>query len=86
MAEIASLNARTRAPDGAQFTAVFALHDDGTVTRQITSVDGIPQDNKPAAFRHLDEAERRVNLADTLSAIGFLAGVIAAEGWMVATS
>ena len=84
MTEIASLNARTRTADGTLLTAVFTLHDDGTVTRQITSVDGQPQDSKPAVFRQLDAAERRVNCADALSAIGFLAGVIAAEGWQVA--
>ena len=83
MTEIAALNARTQTPDGGQFTATFALHDDGAVTRQITSVDGQPVDNKPSVFRQLDEAECRVNLADRLSAIGFLAGVVAAEGWMV---
>jgi len=81
--EIVSLNARTTAPDGTRFTAVYALDDDGTLTRQITSVNGVPQDNKAAPFRPLDDTERRVNLADRLSAVGFLAGVIAAEGWTV---
>ena len=83
MTEIASLTARTRTPDGTQFTAIYAIHDDGTLTRQITTVNGASVDNRPAVFRQLDEAERRVNLADGISAIGFLAGVIAAEGWMV---
>ena len=83
MTEIASRNARTRTPDGTQFTAVYALHDDGTVTRQNTTVNGAATDNRPAVFRQLDEGERRINLADGISAIGFLAGVIAAEGWMV---
>lgn len=85
MTGIASLNARTRTADGSRLTAVFAIHDDGTVTRQITTIDGVAQDNKPAVFRQLDAAERRINCADALSAIGFLAGVIAAEGWMVTT-
>ena len=83
MTEIVSLNARMTAPDGTRFTAVYAINDDGTVTRHITSVGGTPADNKPAVFRQLDETERRVNLADRLSAVGFLAGVIAAEGWTV---
>jgi hypothetical protein len=81
--EIASLNARRRAPDGTCLTATYALNDEGTVTRQITEVDGRAVDNKPAVFRFLDEDERRVNCADRLSAIGFLAGVITAEDWTV---
>ena len=83
MAEIATLNARRQTPDGTRLAAVFALTDDGTVTRRITEVNGASVDNRPAVFRHLTEAERRINLADDISAIGFLAGVIAAEGWMV---
>ena len=83
MTEIATLNARKRTPDGTNLAATFALTDDGTVSRHITEVNGAPQGNKPAVFRHLDETERRTSLADDISAIGFLAGVIAAEGWMV---
>ena len=83
MTEIATLNARRRTPDGTELAATFALTDDGTVTRRITEVNGAAVDNRSAVFRHLDETERRVNLADGISAIGFLAGVIAAEGWMV---
>ena len=85
MNEIATLNARKQDLGAGYLTAVFALHDDGTVTRQITAVDGVTVANQPAVFRRLDEAERRVNCADRLSAIGFLAGVVAAEGWMVAS-
>jgi hypothetical protein len=81
--DIATLNARMETPDGTRFTAAYALSDEGTVTRQITSVNGIPAVSKPSFVRQADEAERRVNLADGLSAIGFLAGVITAEGWTV---
>ena len=85
MPEIAFLNARRRTPDGTDLAATFALADDGTVSRRITAVNGNTVDNRPAVFRHLTESERRVNCADTLSAIGFLAGVITAEGWVVAS-
>ena len=84
MAEIATRNARTQIPDGTRFTATFAIHDDGMVTRQITSVNEVPQDNEPSFVRQMTEDERRVNLTDRLSAIGFLVGVAAAEGWTVA--
>ena len=84
MTEIASLNARMLTPDGGHLAATFALHDDGTVTRQITGVNGAAVDNRPAPFRYLDEDERRIVTADGLSALGFLAGVIVAEGWTVA--
>ena len=40
MTEIASFNVKTRGPGGGGRTATFAVHDDGTVTRKITSVDG----------------------------------------------
>ena len=85
MNEIATLNARKQDLGAGYLAAVFALHDDGTVTRQITAIDGVTVANQPAVFRRLDEAERRINCADRLSAIGFLAGVVAAEGWMVAS-
>ena len=83
MNEIASLNARKRFADGSRRTATFALHDDGTITRRITSVDGVPEDNKPAPFRLLDENPRRRYCADATAGRLYLAGVIAAEGWMV---
>ena len=83
MTEIATLHARRNTADGGHLAATFALTDDGTVTRCITEVNGATQDNRPAAFRHLTEAERRVDCADGISAIGFLAGVITAEGWQV---
>ena len=86
MNEIASLNARKRFADGSRRTATFALHANGTVTRQITGVDGIPEDNKPAQFRLLDEDRRRTYCADTTAGRLYLAGVIAAEGWMVTAS
>ena len=85
MPEIAFLNARRHTPDGTDLAATFALTDDGTLTRRITGVNGAAVDNRPAAFRYLNETERRVNCADGLSAIGFLYGVVAAEGWMVAS-
>ena len=83
MNEIATLHARRQSPDGTRYAATFALTGDGTLTRKITEVNGATVDNRPAVFRYLDEAERRANCADGLSAIEFLAGVIAAEGWMV---
>ena len=66
---------------------VVRVHDDGTVTRKITSVDGRAVDYKPTPIRHMNEAERRVNLDDGLSALGFLLGVIQAEpeDWTVAS-
>jgi hypothetical protein len=84
MTEIVALNARTSTPDGSQYAATFAVHDDGTVTRQITAVNGAAVDNRPATFRYLDERERRMNCADRISAIWFLRSVIGAEGWTVA--
>jgi len=83
MTEIASLHASTRTPDGGRFTATFAINDDGTVTRRITSVDGIPVDNKPARFRVLGEERRRRYCGDAVAAVQYLAGVVATEGWMV---
>lgn len=83
MTEIASLNARKRSADDSRRTATFTLHADGTITRTITSVDGIPEDNKPSPFRHLDEDHHRRYCADATAGRLYLAGVIAAEGWMV---
>ena len=82
MSEIATLNARKRFADGSRRTATFALLADGTITRQITGVDGIPEDNKPTQFRLLDEDRRRAACADATVGRLYLAGVIAAEGWM----
>ena len=81
MTEIARRAARKRFADHTVLTATYALHDDGTVTRQVTSANGVPQVNKPTPFRQLNEAERRVNCADGISAIGFLLGAIRADGW-----
>jgi hypothetical protein len=83
MTEIATLNARKRFADGSRRTAKFTLHADGAITRQITGVDGIAEDNKPAQFRLLDENDRRRYCADATRARLHLAGIIAAEGWMV---
>ena len=81
MTEIMSRHATKQFPDGTLLIAVYALHDDGTVTRQITSANGVPQVNKPTPFRQLDEDERRINCADGVSAYGFLLGAIRADGW-----
>jgi hypothetical protein len=81
MTEIAARDARMQTADGTLYEATYALHDDGTVTRQITAINGVPQDNRPTPFRWLNETERRVNLADGISALGFLLGVISADGW-----
>ena len=81
MNEIATRDASKRFPDGATLTAIFAIHDDGTVTRQITSRDGRPDVNRPTPFRWLNADERRINCADGISAYGFLLGVIRADGW-----
>jgi hypothetical protein len=83
MTELATLHARRQSPDGTRYAATFAITDDGTLTRKIVEVNGTTVDNRPAVFRHLGETERRVSLADDISAIEFLAGVIASEGWMV---
>ena len=83
MAEIVSRHAIKGFADGTILTATYALHEDGTLTRQVTSVNGVPQANKPTVFRTLNEKERRVNLADGISAIGFLEGAISADGWTV---
>ena len=83
MNEIATLHARRQSPDGTRYAATFAITGDGTLTRKITEVNGQAVDNRPAVFRYLGEAERRVSLADDISAVEFLAGVIASEGWMV---
>lgn len=83
MTEVASLDARKRFADGSRRTATFALHADGSITRQITSADGVPEDNKPAPFRLLDEERRNRYCTDATSARLYLAGVIAAEGWQV---
>jgi len=80
MTEIATLNARKRFADGSRRTAAFAIHDDGTITRRITSVDGIPEENKPAPFRWLGEKDRRA-CADAMRARLCLADVVYAEGW-----
>jgi hypothetical protein len=83
MTEIASLNARKRFADGSRRTATFALHADGTITRQITSVDGVAEDGKPAQFRRVDEGDIRRYCGDATRARIHLAGVLDAEGWMV---
>jgi len=82
MTEIATLNARRRGADGSVRTATFGLCDDGSVTRQITSVDGVAEENKPALFRVLGEDDRRA-CADAMRARLHLADVIASEGWTV---
>jgi len=84
MAEIASLNAHAWTSDGGQYTAIWALHDDGTVTRQYTSVDGMTVTTEPTVYRRLTEAEQRVNCADPLSAADYLAHLLDAKGWTVA--
>ena len=81
MTEIASRVACQRFADGTALEATYALHADGTVTRQITSANGVSQVNKPTSFRQLTETERRVNCADGVSAYLFLVDVIEADGW-----
>ena len=84
MTEIASRAACKRFADGTELGATYALHADGTVTRQITSANGVPQANTSTPFRQLDETERRVNCADGVSAYLFLVDVIRADGWTAA--
>jgi hypothetical protein len=79
--EIASRAARKQFADGTVLEATYALHSDGTVTRQITSAGEVPQNNKPTVFRQLNEAERRACCADRISAIGCLRDAIDADGW-----
>jgi hypothetical protein len=82
MAEIASLNARTRFADGSRYTATFTLHANGQITRQVTSRNGIAVDRDTEPFRLLDEDHRNRYCTDATTGRLYLAGVIAAEGWM----
>ena len=81
--QIATLNARKRFADGSRRTATFTLHADGTITRQITSINGVAEYRKPKPHRRLDEDDRLRYCADATRARLHLAGIIAAEGWMV---
>jgi hypothetical protein len=86
MAEIASLNARKRVANGSRHVAAFVLHDDGAITRQITSINGVPEDRQPEQFRRVDEDDLRRYCTDATRARIHLAGILDAEGWMVTTS